>query len=134
MKKVLLFLFCGALAAHTILWVDTPSVQAIKPFKEQFEAQYVKPDSTDPTEQLFAEAVATAKCNVCHVGKSKKNRNAYGRQLAELLDRLADKGNPDKIRAALDKVAGMKSAPDNPDSSTFGELIKAGKLPGGESE
>ena len=112
----------------------TPSARAIKPFKDEFTAKYVKPDSPKPTEQLFAEAVAVAKCNVCHIGKSKRNRNPFGRQLARLLDRIADKGDAEKIRAALDKVAGMKAGPDDPDAPTFGELIAAGKLPGGESE
>jgi hypothetical protein len=134
MKKALLFSLCGALAAGTMLGPVTPSALAIKPFKDQFTAKYVKPDSTDPTEQLFAEAVAVAKCNVCHTGKSKRNRNPYGIELAKLLDRIADKDNAEKIGATLDKVAGMKSDPDNPDAPTFGELIAAGKLPGGESE
>jgi len=134
MNKALLFPLCAAFAAGTMLWLATPPAHAIKPFKDEFTAKYVKPDSTNPTEQLFAQAVATAKCNVCHVGKSKRNRNAYGIRLAELLDKTADKGNTAKIQEALDKVAAMKTDPDNPDAPTFGQLIAAGKLPGGESE
>lgn len=134
MKKALLFPLCGAFAAGTMLWLATPSARAIKPFKDEFTAKYVKPDSTDPTEQLFAEAVATAKCNVCHVGKSKRNRNAYGIQLAELLDKSTDKDNKEKIRTALDKVAAIKADPANPNAPTFGQLIAAGKLPGGDPE
>ena len=134
MRKSLLFPLCGAFAAGTMLWLVTPSAQAIKPFKDGFTAKYVKPDSTDPAEQLFAEAVATAKCNVCHVGKSKKNRNPYGIQLAELLNKSTDKDNKERIQAAFDKVAAIKADPDNPDAPTFGQLIAAGKLPGGGLE
>ena len=73
----------------------------------------------------------TAKCNVCHVGKSKKDRNAYGHALADLLDKKEDAKDVAKIRAALEKVAGMPSDPAKADSVTFGDLIKQGKLPGG---
>lgn len=132
MKKRLLSLFCGALAMGAMLWIATPQAQAIKAFKTEFTAKYVKPDSQDPKEKAFAEAVAAAKCNVCHEGRSKKNRNAYGKALDELLDRKTDKRNPEKIQAALKTVAGKKSDPNDADSPTFGELISAGKLPGGD--
>jgi hypothetical protein len=69
--------------------------------------------------------VETAKCNVCHFGKSKKDRNAYGEALADLLDKKEDKDNVEKIRASLEKVAGMEG----PDGATFGDRMKAGKLP-----
>jgi len=102
---------------------------AIKQFQDQFKELYVKPDGT-PQQQAFAELVKSAKCNVCHEGKSKKNRNSYGEKLSELLDKKADKKDVDKIRASLEKVAGMKS----PEGPTFGELITEGKLPGGPVE
>jgi len=91
----------------------------------------VKPDSSDPAEKALAAAVETAKCNLCHKGKEKKDRNAYGEALAELLDKKEDAKNVDKIRKALETVA-AKASPDG--GPTFGELIKAGKLPGGAPE
>jgi hypothetical protein len=39
--------------------------------------------------------------------------------------------NKDKIGEALDKAAQLKSKPGDSSSPTFGDLIKAGKLPGG---
>ena len=98
---------------------------AIKQFAEEFKAVYVK-DGTP-----LAAAVETAKCNVCHVGKNKKDRNAYGNALAELLDKKTDKDDKEKIRKALEQVAGMSSDPAKPDAPTFGALINEGKLPGG---
>jgi hypothetical protein len=41
-------------------------------------------------------------------------------------------GRTGGAQAALNKVAGLKSDPKDPKSPTFGESIKAGKLPGGE--
>ena len=100
-------------------------------FNDEFKAVYVKPDSSDPAEKALAAAVETAKCNLCHKGKEKKDRNAYGEALAELLDKKEDAKNVDKIRKALETVA-AKASPDG--GPTFGELIKAGKLPGGAPE
>ena len=55
---------------------------AIKQFFDEFKAVYVKADSAEPNDKALAAEVETAKCNVCHVGKSKKDRNAYGNALA----------------------------------------------------
>ncbi|MEI7564001.1 MAG: hypothetical protein WCJ39_10675 [bacterium] len=101
---------------------------AIKQFFEEFKAVYVKADTP------LAAAVETAKCNVCHVGKSKKDRNAYGNALAELLDKKEDAKNVAKIRESLEKVAAMPSDPAKADAPTFGALIEQGKLPGGEAQ
>jgi hypothetical protein len=102
---------------------------AIKQFQDEFKAVYVKPDSSDPAEKALATAVEGAKCNVCHKGKEKKDRNAYGEALAALLDKKEDAKNADKIRKALETVAAQPSADGGP---TFGDLIKMGKLPGGD--
>ena len=63
---------------------------AIKQFFDEFKAVYVKPDSADPAEKALAAEVETAKCNVCHMGSSKKERNAYGHALAEKLNKKED--------------------------------------------
>ena len=68
------------------------------------------------------------KCNVCHVGKDKKERNAYGKALDERLDKKADKENKGKIRKMMEEVAALPSG-DKSDSPTFGALLKEGKLP-----
>lgn len=101
---------------------------AIKQFSDQFKELYVKEGTP------LAAAVETAKCNVCHKGKKKTDRNAYGEALAKLLDKKADKDDVEKIRKALETVANESSNPDDPAAPTFGDLIEEGKLPGGPVE
>jgi hypothetical protein len=98
---------------------------AIKQFADEFKAMYVK-DGTP-----LAAAVEEAKCNVCHVGKSKKDRNVYGEALAERLDKKEDAKNVEKIKKALEEVAALSSDPSKAYAPTFVKLIEEGKLPGG---
>ncbi len=100
---------------------------AIKQFFDEFKAVYVKPDSAEANDKALVAEVETAKCNVCHAGTSKKERNDYGNALADLLDKKEDAKNVDKIRKALETVAAM---PSGTDGATFGDLLKQGKLPG----
>lgn len=101
---------------------------AIKQFADEFKAVYVQEGTP------LAAEVEKAKCNVCHMGKSKKDRNAYGQALSELLDKKEDKDNKDKIRQALETVAKESSNPADAAAPTFGALIEQGKLPGGPVE
>jgi len=101
---------------------------AIKQFADQFKDVYVKEGTP------LAAEVEAAKCNVCHKGKSKKDKNSYGEALAKLLDKKEDKENVEKIREALATVAKESSDPANPSAPTFGALIEEGKLPGGPAE
>lgn len=105
-----------------------PEAKAVKPFKDEFVSLYVKADSNDPKQKDLSAAVEKAGCAICHQGESKKKRNAYGKELAKLLQKK-DKDNKDKIRLALEKVATLKSQADNPAAPTFGERIQQGKLP-----
>lgn len=108
------------LALATVGGLAPTPAFAIKQFQDEFKAVYVK-DGTP-----LAAAVDTAKCNVCHAGKSKKERNAYGEALAERLDKETDKKDVEKIRKALDEVAKL---PSKVAGKTFGDLIADGKLP-----
>ena len=132
MRKLTFCLVLGVLTG--VLWLGRPGPQASadKAFRDEFVAVYVKADSNEPKDKAFAEAVDKAKCNICHVGKVKKNRNRYGKALAELLSRKTDTENKEKIQAALKKVPALHSDPKDEKSPTFGELIKTGKLPGEE--
>ena len=122
----------AALAAAIAISAFCGPARADKSFRDEFIAKYAKPDGKDPKDQAFAAACEKAKCNICHEGKSKKDRNRYGAALGKLLNREKDKDNKEKIQAALDKVAKLKLDPKDEKSPTFGDLIKAGKLPGGE--
>jgi hypothetical protein len=117
-----------------VVGVGVPSAQAIKPFKDAFVAKYVQPDGHGPETKAFAAACKDAKCNICHAGKNKKNRNPYGQQLAKLLKKETDEDNQEKINQALEQVAAMKADPNDAHSLTFGELIRHGKLPGAKAK
>lgn len=136
-RRIVLFGVSFAL----VLGTGVRAALALPPFFKEFQATYLKPDSSDEQEQAFAKQVTdSVKCNVCHVqGEKKTVRNAYGTQLSELLkkdnfkaDRL--KAEPDKCKAeivaAFEAVASKKSGDEN--SPTFGELIAQHKLPGGD--
>ena len=129
MKNYCLLVICGLMVGSVLARIE--SAHAVAPFKKEFEEKYVKKDPTTPEEKALAAAEMQAECNVCHVGTKKKDHNAYGTALAALLDKKTDTKDTAKIQAALDKVAEMKSNPNDANSPTFGELIKQGKLPGG---
>jgi hypothetical protein len=104
----------------------------------QFQAVFLKEYINDHEDKEFAKFVKTkARCHVCHQGKvdpKHVHHNAYGKHLVELLDAKTDKKDVEKIKKALAKVAEMHSDPKDDKSPTYGELIKAGKLPGGDLE
>ena len=102
---------------------------ARKQYMDEFKAMYVKTDGANDAEKALAAAVETAKCNVCHVGSVKKDRNAYGIAMTERLDKN-DK-DAAKIKKVLEEVAALSSDPAKAGSPTFGALLKEGKLPGG---
>jgi len=120
-----------AVVALGVIWQagSLREAAADKAFFDQFVATYVKSDSEDAKDKAFAEAVEKVKCNVCHEGKLKKNRNEYGKALGQLLSRKTDTEDKEKILAALKKVEAKRVDPKDENSPTFGDRIKAGKLP-----
>jgi hypothetical protein len=68
----------------------------------------------------------TAKCGICHFGEKKSNRNDYGMAVGEALGAKNVKDEK-AIADALKKAEAGKSSVEG---KTFGDLIKAGKLPG----
>lgn len=126
MQKLVLMLLAGAVVSCGL----AQPAQAIKQFSDEFMKLY-KVDKGNPDPSEFDKAVLEAKCYACHQGKKKKNRNAYGAELSKLLDKKKDKKNTEKIIEALEKVAKMHTDAKDEKSPTYGDLIKAGKLPGG---
>lgn len=119
------------LAVLLVLGVLSSSAQAIPPFNKEFLKLYVEPAKDAP----FAKEVDKVKCNVCHEGTAKKMKNEYGIAIGKLLkkadfgpDKLKDdpEGTSKAIAEALKKVEAEKAK----DGVTFGDKIKAGKLPG----
>ncbi|HEV2972626.1 MAG TPA: hypothetical protein VGY55_21850 [Pirellulales bacterium] len=140
MKKAVALSLVGVFLGAS-LFVSPAS--ALPPFKKAFEDKYV----TNSSSEGFKDAFKAASCNTCHVkGKDKKSRNAYGAALAKItgghakkdLDDAKASGGDDaqkakmaeilkKLDDAFAKVEGQKS----PSGDTYGDLIKAGKLPAG---
>jgi len=124
MKKAGLIMLCGLLAAVFIGW--SQSASARPQYKKEHDAKY--------KDSKIAGALKEAKCNACHYGKSKKNRNDYGKALEKsgLSKKSYTELKSDKpalakhVKEALEKVLKEKNA----DGETFGDRIKAGKLPG----
>jgi predicted ATP-dependent protease len=127
MKKLYVLLVLG----FVVLGLNIPTAQAVPEFKKKFDAKYVEASA----DEKFKTAAEEAKCNVCHYGKSKKNRNDYGLALSELLkkdDYKADriKAQPEQVEKeiyeAFEKIEAVKST----NGQSYGERIKSGELPG----
>ena len=120
------------LALLLAIGIARPSVAVV-----QFYMQYKKEFLDNHPDKEYAALVNknANRCFVCHQGKkSRKNRNAFGQQLAELLDWKTDLKDKEKIVAALKKVVAMHVDPKDEKSETYLDRIKASKWPGGELE
>ncbi len=137
MKKVVALLLLGGFMALNN-WASP--AQALPPFKKAFDQKYVA-NSTDAN---FKAAAKAAGCNICHVkDKEKTERNEYGAALAKVtggkvkadLDAAATpaakKAIVDAALKNLQKAFQQVEADKSAAGPTFGEQIKAGKLPAG---
>ena len=131
--KRLFFVFAIVLTAT----VSSRPALATKEFGEQFMKQYV----TDSKNEDFKKLAGDAKCNVCHIeGENKKKHNPYGEATKEagLLKKPymeMIKKDPDKARKEIEAI--FKKVEDKKASGkdkTFGERIKEGLLPGGDTK
>jgi hypothetical protein len=101
-----------------VAMIETPSAQAFPAFKVQFDKKYMVEGAP-----LYSALEGKTNCNICHVGVNKKDRNDYGKALDKLLSK-EDMQNAEKIQEAFGKVEAEKNG-----ATTFGTLIKEGKLP-----
>ena len=69
-------------------------------------------------------------CAVCHPSKSKKKRNNYGVAMGKNVGKK-NQSDLEKIKEAIVKAEKEKSATEG---KSFGDLIKAGELPGTKDE
>jgi hypothetical protein len=69
-------------------------------------------------------------CAVCHPSKSKKKRNNYGVAMGKNVGKK-NQSDLEKIKEAIVKAEKEKS---KTEGKTFGDLIKAGELPGTKDE
>lgn len=117
-KNCVRFVVAGALAAS--MFVVTGGEATARPkYKDAINAQYPDLAKKHGEEGKLG-------CAVCHPVKDKKMRNNYGLALAGKLEKK-NETDMDKIKEALTKTEGEKS---KTEGKTFGDLIKAGELPG----
>ena len=125
MKKAGILTLCGLVAAMLVGYSGNVDARP----------NYNKAHDEMHKDAQNAEALKEAKCNKCHYGKSKKDRNDYGKALIKLgltEENFKAKNKDDKeglekdIKEALEKVLKEK----NEAGETYGDRIKEGKLPG----
>lgn len=124
MTRIGLLTLAAIALSIVISAMNSAPVEAYPQFKKAFDTKYLG-DKTTPEQMSLDAEVKKAKCNVCHEGKSKKMRNAYGKALGELLGK-EDKNDTDKIMKALETVESKKA---EGASESFGDALKKGHLP-----
>jgi hypothetical protein len=137
MKRVCISVVLGLVAVA----FSVQSASALPPFNKEWLAKYVEGN----TNTKFVEAVGTTKCNVCHAGKSKKEHNEYGLVVRKYLTKakvneIKDKHGDDRAAADAETKKYISDglakaeAEKNGSGKTYGEMLKAGELPGGAAE
>jgi hypothetical protein len=126
MRQLLSILVISAVVAAS--WAKP--AQAVVQFYNVYAKQYL--DTHPDKEYAAAVKKPAVRCLVCHQGKSRKNHNAFGEHLDELLDRKKDIRDIEKVTAVLKKVLEMHVDPKDEKSETYLDRIKASKWPGGE--
>ena len=123
--KNICVLAIASLTALMVVVVQSGTANARPDYNKQFQETY--------KDSKVLEAAKKAKCNTCHFGKSKKNRNDFGMALSKHLNKDMYKArNKDKeafkkkIAEALKLVEKEKST----GGMLFGKLIEEGTLPG----
>ena len=120
MKKVCVCLVVGLVA----MGFSLQSASALPPFNKEWVAKYNTPEKAAFTE---------AKCNVCHAGESKKMKNEYGKAVGKYLTKAKyNEIKEDEAAAKKYILEGLQKAEadKNAAGQTYGEVLKAGKVPG----
>lgn len=123
---------CLFLVTVVILLANARPAAAVVQFYNEFAKIYL---DEHPNKEFAAEMKkGTNKCYVCHVGKKRTNHNAFGDELAKLLDRKKDLKDKEKIAAAVKQVMEMHVDPNDEKSETYADRVAAGKWPVGDLE
>lgn len=134
-RRRIVFLLTAALI---FLGNMSGNVSGLPEFRKAFLEKYAGPDASPE----YRTMVRKANCNVCHVpNQPRKEHNAYGEELRKLIPGDAQERKKEarkegrqkeeaqklisELREAFEKVAAMK----NEEGETYGDRIKAGKLP-----
>jgi hypothetical protein len=106
------------------------TASALPPFNKEWLAKYKEASSN----AKFVEAIETAKCNVCHEGTNKKMKNEYGKVIGKYLTKAKYneiKEDDDAAKKYILEGFAKAEAEKNGSGKSFGEMLKAGDLPGG---
>ena len=126
MKKAGLLLLCGVFAVALVAL--TNAVDARPQYKKEHDAKYKG--------SKIESALKEAKCGSCHYGKSKKNRNDYGKALSKAgltKDKFTElKSDKEALSAHIKKA--LEKVLEGDEGKKFAEKIKAGELPGTNPE
>jgi hypothetical protein len=127
MRNVCLILLVGLFVSAT-----ARPAAAVLQFYNVWKAEYL----TNHPDKEFATLVGKPanRCFVCHVGKKRTHRNAYGAQMEEALDWKKDTKDKEKILAAIKAAGEQHVDPADESSETFAQRIEASKFPAGELE
>jgi len=105
----------GLFVVAVLLAPSAGVVEARPQYKKAFEKKYPK--------------VKKADCAICHPNMDdKKERNEYGKAVAEALGGATKVTEPKKIEKALDAAAKEKDK----DGKAFGDKLKKGERPVGD--
>ena len=99
---------------------------ALPPFNKEWVAKYNEGEKN--------AAFKEAKCNICHAGESKKMKNEYGKAVGKYLTKAKyNQIKEDEAAAKKYILEGLQKAEGEKGSAgkSYGDLLKAGKLPGG---
>ncbi len=109
----------------------TRRAAAIKPFYDEFKKDYIE----NSENKKFAEEAGKPPvgCYICHQGKEKKVRNAFGKEVGKLLNKK-DAKDTAKMDDAFKKALEMHVDAKDDKSETYMDRIKAGKFPAGDLE
>jgi hypothetical protein len=125
---------CLLLLAFVASTIATPAY-GILVFRKEFEEKYKVKDPQTDAEQQLSDAASKAKCYICHVkGEDKEVRNEYGEALAKYLDddnfsKERRDAEPEKVKQEIWEGLEKVEADKNAAGETFGDLLRAGKLP-----
>jgi hypothetical protein len=118
----MVMVMCGLLMAGLLVTATPRQAEARPPYMGWWTETY--PDVAKKN-----DVKTSVKCNVCHFGTKKKDRNDYGKAIAKALPKKNLKKtdeNKEIFQTTLKTVAGQKSATEG---KTFGDLLDTGELP-----
>jgi hypothetical protein len=128
MKKAGILTLCSLVAAMLVGFVGTVDARP----------QYNTAHDEMHKEAKNADAMKEAKCFKCHFGKKKSDRNDYGMAITKAgltkENYNAKKGDKEAFAKEIAEVLAKVLEEKSQSGETFGDLIKAGKLPGTNPE